>query len=76
MINLELPGSPSWVLAELLKLVELGENNGWTFGYDDGRYDRLVSLGCAETCHGTPGLPDGRYFRITDLGWRELAERD
>ena len=73
MINLELPGSPSWVLAELLKLVELGENNGWTFGYDD---DRLVSLGCAEACHGTPGLPDGRWFRITDLGRRELAERD
>jgi len=68
MINLELPGSPSWVLAEFFNLTNLAEG-GWVFGYDDGRYDRLVSLGCAEA------HDDGRYFRITDLGRRELAER-
>ena len=68
MINLELPGSPSWVLAEFFNLTNLAEDD-WVFGYDDGRYDRLVSLGCAEA------HDNGRYFRITDLGRRELAER-
>ena len=70
MTNLEQPGSESWVLAEFFNLMNLAEANGPVFGYDDGRYDRLVKLGMAEP-HG-----DGRWFKITSQGLAELTERD